>query len=116
MWWIIGIASLIIGIVLMCIDDWEWEDFLNPLGIVIAVFGAGCIIWAFIWMFEKPKSEVKAEVLVADSTQVQVVPDSIYAIQYIITWKTDEEIKCGDIILKGKTEKGVGDTITINLK
>lgn len=114
MWWIIGIVSLIIGIVFMNIDDWEWEDLLNPLGL-ITVFGVGCIIWAFLSLFANPKTEVKAEVLVTDS--IQVVPDTIYAIQYVVSYKDENGVWCGNNIkLLGKTEKNIGDTIIVNLK
>ena len=106
----IGVVCLIVGGVILFAS--EGDDGLKTF-----VFG---IIFLLIGIIGKcssnsPHTQKEKESAV-DSTQVQIPKDSIYSVRFIISWKDANEIKCGsNVILKGKTEKGVGDTLTINL-
>jgi len=117
----LGIILLIIGIVcaVNAGDSYDWEDLWIGGGVVGIFAGIVMIIVSIVGLcggLDK-KETSKTEVISTDSTQVHIVPDSIYAIQYIISWKDENEIKCGqNVILKGKTEKNVGDTIIIDMK
>lgn len=114
---IIGILIIIIGL-LLAANDGDADEILNPLGVIIIIVGLCVAIWGGYDLFvdDKPQVAASQPVVVTDSTQVQARPDSIYAIQYVISWKDASGVSAGGVKFLGHTEKEVGDTLTIFVK
>jgi len=119
---LISIILLIYGIVCIACasDSCSSDEGIIVSGALIGI-GAGLIllimsIMGFCGSFDN-KPETQVAVTTTDSTQVQVKPDSIYAIQYVVSYKDENGVWCGNNVkLLGKTEKNIGDTIIINIK
>jgi hypothetical protein len=113
---IIGLLLIIISLFLIT-NDGEAEDFLNPFGAVLFIVSIIIMIWGIVDLCadDKPAQPVAAEVLQGD-TLPQVKPDSIYGLQFVISWKDENGVGAGGVKFLGHTEKSVGDTLTIQLK
>ena len=118
---VLGIIILIVGIIYAFnIEDSSYNDEIwFILGAFIGIIGGIiltiCSIVGLNGGFDD--HSVKTEVAVV-SDAVPVIPkDSIYAVQYVISWKNEDGVWCGsNVKLFGKTEKNIGDTIVVNIK
>lgn len=118
---ILGIFLLIVGIICCIIseDSYDWEELLGIGGIISIVVGVIMIVFGLFGVcggYDKTISETQV-VVVVDDSHVKLPQDSIYAVQYVISWKDEDGVWCGsNVKLFGKTEKNIGDTIIVNLK
>lgn len=101
-------------------ESYSYEDEWMASAIISLIVGIVMTAWAGIYkLCDKTITEnPKTEVVVVDSTQVQVqVPkDSIGEIKFIITWKDEDGVWAGkNVKLMGRTEKGINDTIIIKI-
>lgn len=117
---ILGVILIIAGIIcgVESDDSYNYEELLIVSAFIGIIGGLILSIWSIVMLCSGDnKTTPKTEVILTDSTEITVVPDSIYAIQYIVTWKDEDGVVVGNNIkLLGNTEKNIGDTITINLK
>ena len=118
---ILGIVLLIGGFVCYFIseDSYDWEELLAIGGIMSMVAGIFMIVFGTIGVcggFDKPSSATQTITLVND-IPVAIPKDSIYAIQYVISWKDEDGAQCGqNVKLLGRTDKNIGDTIIVNIQ
>lgn len=118
---ILSIVLIIGGIICFVESDDSYDNYmLLFLGGFVGVLGGiillGCSIVGICGGFDK-KTEIPKEptTIVSDSTQVP--SDTIKSIMYVISYKDEDGVWCGqNVKLLGYTNKNIGDTIIVNLK
>lgn len=118
---------LILGIVLIVVaifcfiksteyyyNETEWAS----AGIFLVFVGVSMVVGSLLFIYDTDApSQSKEEAILVDSTVI-LLPhvDSITAIKFVIYSKEGNEIYVGNsTVLRGYTDKSIGDTITVNL-
>lgn len=114
---LISLGLFIVGFILGRLSEgsFDWECELELCSIISYVLATILFMtWGCLSLSDKEKTEEKKSEVVSDSIRVQ---DAIEKMVFVVSWKDEDGVWAGqNVKLIGKTEKNIGDTITINLK